>query len=99
MGEREIGRILEGIDNLNGRYSAQEGRLDRVEGNINDLITSFTAQPGKCLRAMEDKFVTREKFEPVESVSKIIKKASILIFCSLLTGVAVVLIYLHERLP
>jgi len=93
--EREIGAILEGIENLKSRYNTQEGRLINVESNISHLANAFTAQPAKCLHVLEEKFVTKDKFEPVSDTNKIIKKASIFLFCTLVSCLAILLIYIR----
>lgn len=93
MCEREIGRILEGIDSLNKRYDRQELRLSAVEKKLGEVAVAFAEQPGKCLNKFEDKFVTIERVRPLERMFKTITTAAISIVCGAIAVIAVVFAY------
>lgn len=96
--EREIGKILEGIENLKDRYTDQEGRLSSLENSVNKMYTAFAGQPAKCLKAIEAKFVTQKEIEPLQDMHKNIKKASLYLFCSMIVCLAIAAEYIR-RMP
>ena len=94
--EKEIGQILEGIKNLNHRYAAQEARLSNVEKSMSELCVAFASQPSKCLAVVDEKFVTKEKLKPLEETHKLIKKASLYLFCSFVVCLAIAVEYIRR---
>jgi len=94
--EREIGRIEEGIKNLNYRYDAQEGRLSRLEDNISEIRGMILSEPGDILKIMEAKFVTKEQLKPIADTHALIKKAAIYIFVISIGCIAVAVQYIRR---
>jgi septation ring formation regulator EzrA len=83
--DKEIGQILEGIKNLNSRYSNQEDRLNRVESSVHRIEIAHAT--------------TQARIKPLENLSNAVKRVAVFLACSLVTGVAVLLIYINKVMP
>jgi hypothetical protein len=96
--ERDIGAILQGIENLNKRYDQQELKQEGMGKDIASLQASFARQPYVCLKAMEDKFITKEMFKPIAETHGLVKKSMIVLIVSALGGLATIILYIKGAL-
>ena len=93
--EKELGKILAGVDHLNTRFGEQELRIGAIESNISKLYTSAARQPAKCMEKIEDKFATKESIKPLEEMSNTLKKTALMIFIFMITSIIAVIAYVR----
>lgn len=96
--DREVGQVLEGIRNLDKRFDNQEKRLSRVEENTLRMQETFARQPYVCLKATEEKFITKEKFKPIEDTHSLVKRSVIVLVVTALGSLTAIILYIKGAL-
>jgi hypothetical protein len=89
--EREIGAILEGL-------SSQGRVIDRLEAKLDVMNSAFLAHPVQCKLELEKKFVSNERFKPVEDAYQFVNRKVWSIGLAVGTTAVLIIIVLGNKL-